>query len=91
MVTSRTKEAERRSDGQFRLKEGTIYTALQQMTRAGLLRSDLRPIETGHQRKHYFLTAHGRRAVQPKRRQCEAIAAAIRMILERTDPSPVGR
>jgi DNA-binding PadR family transcriptional regulator len=75
-------EAERRSDGHFQLKEGTIYPALQQMLRAGLLRADVRVSETGYPRKHYSLTAEGRRAVQSKREQWEALSAAMRLILK---------
>jgi PadR family transcriptional regulator PadR len=74
-------EAERRSASQFQMKEGTLYPALHQMERAGLLRSAWRESESGRARKYYSLTAKGRRQAESKRRQWESISAALRTIL----------
>ena len=74
-------EAERRSASQFRLKEGTIYPALHQMERAGYVSAQWRRGETGRARKYYSLTAKGRRHAASKRRQWDAISAAMRAIL----------
>jgi PadR family transcriptional regulator PadR len=75
------REAERRSQSQFQMKEGTLYPALHHMERAGLLRSEWRESESGRARKYYALTAKGRRRADSKRRQWESISAAMRMIL----------
>jgi PadR family transcriptional regulator PadR len=75
------REAERRSDNQFLLKEGTLYPALHQMERAGWLASEWRDSEAGRQRKYYRLTALGRRRATSKREQWEAMSAAMRSIL----------
>ena len=74
-------EAERRSASQFQMKEGTLYPALHQMERAGLLASEWRQSQSGRARKYYTLTAKGRRHAKSKRRQWEAISAAMRTIL----------
>ena len=74
-------EAERRSASQFQMKEGTLYPALHQMERAGFLSSQWREGESGRARKYYTLTAKGRRQAESKRRQWEAISAAMRTIL----------
>ncbi|GJG89362.1 hypothetical protein tb265_48440 [Gemmatimonadetes bacterium T265] len=74
-------EAERRSAQQFQLKEGTIYPALHQMERAGLLVAEWREGETGRARKYYALTPKGRRTAASKRRQWAALAAAVGAIL----------
>lgn len=74
-------EAERRSDGTFRLKEGTIYPALHQMERAGLLQAAWRESAEGRSRKYYALTPKGRRQAQSKRRQWDTLLAAMRAIL----------
>ena len=74
-------EADRRSASQFRMKEGTLYPALHQMERAGLLASEWRTSQSGRARKYYSLTAKGRRHAKSKRRQWEAISAAMRTIL----------
>ena len=74
-------EAERRSARAFQLKEGTLYPALHQMERAGLLKATWRESANGRQRKYYGLTAKGRRQAESKRRQWTAISSAMRAIL----------
>jgi len=74
-------EAERRSAQQFQMKEGTLYPALHQMERSGLLKADWRESESGRPRKYYSLTAKGRRQAQSKREQWESISTALRLIL----------
>lgn len=74
-------EAARRSARIFELKEGTVYPALHQMERAGLLRATWRQSGAGRPRKYYGLTAKGRRRAESKRRQWASLAAAMRAIL----------
>jgi PadR family transcriptional regulator PadR len=74
-------EAERRSSRMFRLKEGTLYPALHQMERAGLLKATWRESAAGRARKYYGLTAKGRRRAESKRRQWASISTAMRAIL----------
>jgi PadR family transcriptional regulator PadR len=74
-------EAERRSARTFQLKEGTLYPALHQMERAGLLKANWRDSPTGRARKYYSLTAKGRRQAASKRRQWTSISIAMRAIL----------
>lgn len=74
-------EAERRSAQQFQMKEGTLYPALHQMERSGLLKADWRESDSGRPRKYYSLTPKGRRQAQSKRQQWESISAAMRLIL----------
>ena len=75
-------EAELRSARTFQLKEGTVYPALHQMERAGLLKATWRESAAGRARKYYSLTAKGRRRAASKRRQWISISAAMRAILE---------
>jgi PadR family transcriptional regulator PadR len=75
------REAERRSARMFRLKEGTLYPALHQMERAGLLKATWRESAAGRARKYYGLTAKGRRRAESKRRQWASISSAMRAIL----------
>jgi PadR family transcriptional regulator len=74
-------EAERRSAKAFHLKEGTLYPALHQMERDGLLKATWRESDAGRQRKYYGLTPKGRRQAQSKRRQWTSISLAMRAIL----------
>jgi PadR family transcriptional regulator PadR len=63
------------------LKEGTLYPALHQMERSGLLKARWRDSETGRPRKYYRLTTKGRRRAESKRRQWNAISVAMQAIL----------
>lgn len=74
-------EADRRSNRMFHLKEGTLYPALRQMERGGLLKASWRESEAGRPRKYYSLTAKGRRVAASKRRQWTDISAAMRAML----------
>src|SRR5262249_41679855 len=74
-------EAGRRSARAFQLKEGTVYPALRQMERAGLLKATWREGPTGRARKYYALTAKGRRQAASKRHQWTSISTAMRAIL----------
>jgi PadR family transcriptional regulator, regulatory protein PadR len=74
-------EADRRSAKQFQMKEGTLYPALHQMERDGLLKAEWRESDAGRSRKYYALTAKGRRQAHSKRAQWEAVSAAMRAML----------
>ena len=74
-------EADRRSASAFRLKEGTLYPALHQMERSGLLKARWLDGPSRRPRKYYTLTAKGRRQAASKKRQWASIAAAMRAIL----------
>ncbi len=74
-------EAERRSAHAFQLKEGTLYPALRQMERDGLLKARWATGPAGRARKYYTLTPAGRRRAESKRRQWVSISLAMRTIL----------
>ena len=74
-------EAERRSARAFQLKEGTVYPALHQMQRSGLLTARWREGPNGRARKYYALTAKGRRAAASKGQQWAALSRAMQAIL----------
>src|SRR5258708_38719794 len=62
------REAARRSAKVFALKEGTVYPALHEMERGGVVAARWREGEAGRARKYYSLTAGGRRRGDAKRR-----------------------
>ena len=57
------KELERRSDGYFDFKEGTLYPALHRMEKKGLLRGEWQVVAEGPSRKYYHITDKGKRAL----------------------------
>jgi PadR family transcriptional regulator PadR len=74
-------EAARRSRDAFQFKEGTLYPALHQLERRGLLRAEWRVAENGRERKYYGLTPAGRKAAQASARDWASFVAAVTAVL----------
>jgi PadR family transcriptional regulator PadR len=75
-------EAARRSAQTFAFKEGTLYPALHQLEKKGLVRSVWRTAENGRERRYYSLTAKGRKAAAEQEKQWQHLTGAITAILE---------
>ena len=60
------KELERRSQGYFKFKEGTLYPALHRLERAGLILGRWQVLPGGRQRRYYHITDKG--AIPSQRR-----------------------
>lgn len=74
-------ESARRTQEAFAFKEGTLYPALHQLQRRGLLRSEWRRGPNGKQRKYYSLTATGRRAAKHSQIEWRIFTEAVNAIL----------
>jgi len=75
-------EASRRSAQSFELKEGTLYPALHQLEKKGLIKAEWRTGENGRERKYYGLTAKGRKAAQQYEAQWQHLTGAVKTLLE---------
>ena len=58
------KELERRSEGYFDFKEGTLYPLLHRMEKEGLVRGEWQVVEKGPSRKYYAITPEGRKVLE---------------------------
>jgi len=76
-------ESARRSQDAFEFKEGTLYPALHQLHKRGLLRSEWRVGENGKQRKYYGLTATGRKAAHRSEQDWFSFTRTVNAILSR--------
>ena len=76
------KELERRSQGYFRFKEGTLYPALHRLERAGLIQGKWRVMPSGQQRKYYRLTEKGLSILVEKRSQWQDFLTAMNLIIQ---------
>ena len=76
------KELERRSQGYFRFKEGTLYPALHRLERAGLVHGSWQSLPSGQQRKYYRITDKGRESLAEKTRQWQSFLAAMNCIIQ---------
>ncbi len=75
------KELERRSQGYFRFKEGTLYPALHRLERAGLILGKWQVLPSGRQRRYYHITGKGHSTLIEKRNQWQDFLAAMNLVL----------
>src|SRR4051812_40544512 len=66
--------------GLLALGEGTIYPVLYRMEGKGLIRSEIRKIAAGRDRKYYRVSPRGRKVFQENLRQWEALVQVMQKI-----------
>jgi len=76
------KELERKSQGYFRFKEGTLYPALHRLEEAGLIRGEWQALPNGRQRRYYHITAKGLRRLSTERSQWQDFLVAMNLIIQ---------
>ena len=76
------REASRRSADAFAFKEGTLYPALHQLEKRGLVTAEWRTGDNNRERKYYSLTAKGKKAAKESERQWRHLTGAMTAILE---------
>ena len=74
-------ELERRSDGTFSMKEGTLYPVLHGMEKDGLVDAYEQAAPTGRMRKYYRLTRKGKEALKTETQEWRAYSAAVDAVL----------
>jgi PadR family transcriptional regulator PadR len=76
------KELERRSQGYFKFKEGTLYPALHRLEKSGLIRGEWRTLTSGRQRRYYRITEKGLRRLATERSQWQDFLVAMNLIIQ---------
>lgn len=76
------KELEKRSNGYFQFKEGTLYPALHRLERAGLLYAKWQTLPNGQERRYYFITEKGKQALAEKLATWQNFSAAVNTIIQ---------
>lgn len=76
------KELERKSEGYFRFKEGTLYPALHRLEQAGLIEGKWQMLPNGRQRRYYHITEKGLHGLETKRSQWLDFLAAMNLIIQ---------
>ncbi|MGI8824688.1 MAG: PadR family transcriptional regulator [Chloroflexota bacterium] len=71
------KELERRSEGFFCLKEGTLYPILHRLEKQGLLAATWKTMPNGSERRYYTLTPKGQHALTDKLDEWQTFAHAV--------------
>jgi PadR family transcriptional regulator PadR len=76
------KELERKSEGYFRFKEGTLYPALHRLEQGGLIEGKWQMLPNGRQRRYYHITEKGLHSLETKRNQWLDFLAAMNLIIQ---------
>jgi len=76
------KEIERRSQGYFRFREGTVYPALRKLENEGLIEGEWRKLPNGQERRYYAITDAGRIFLAKKLEMWQSFSSAMAMILK---------
>lgn len=75
------KDIEKKSNGYFQFKEGTLYPALHRLERAGWIKGEWHKLENGQERRYYTITAKGYEALDQQLNTWHGFSTAINMIL----------
>ncbi len=75
------KEMEKRSNGYFRFKEGTLYPALHRLEEAGWVEGDWREVGSGVPRRYYNITPKGQTVLDERLREWRRFAKAVDSIM----------
>jgi len=76
------KDLERKSQGYFKFKEGTLYPALHRLEKAGLVAGKWQMLPSGRQRRYYHITDKGYQLLVVKRNQWQDFLTAMNLIIE---------
>lgn len=75
------KELERRSNGYFRFKEGTLYPALHRMEKDKLIEGKWQVLPNGQERRYYYITKKGQEVLSSKLATWQHFSTAVRSVL----------
>jgi len=76
------KELEKRSQGYFKFKEGTLYPALHRLERAGLILGKWQMLPSGRQRRYYHIIDKGYYSLIARRSQWQDFLTAMNLIIQ---------
>ena len=76
------KELEKRSQGYFKFKEGTLYPALHRLEKAGLTLGKWQLLSNGRPRRYYHITVKGRSKLAAERVQWQDLLKAMNLIFQ---------
>ncbi len=79
------KELEKRSEGYFKFKEGTLYPALHRLEKAGLIEGKWQLLSSGRQRRYYQITDKGKRVLVEKMSQWRDFTTAMNLVIQPAD------
>jgi len=79
------KELEKRSQGYFKFKEGTLYPALHRLEKSGLILGKWQMLSSGRPRRYYHITAKGYAKLTEEKTNWEDFLTAMNLIFQPVD------
>ena len=79
------KDLEKRSNGYFQFKEGTLYPALHRLEKAGFVQGKWQKLPGGQERRYYYMTQKGQKALEERLAVWQDFSTAVDLIMQ-----PVG-
>ena len=76
------KELEKRSQGYFKFKEGTLYPALHRLEKAGLIQGKWQKLPSGQERRYYYITQKGQKTLVERLAAWEDFSTAVDLIMQ---------
>jgi DNA-binding PadR family transcriptional regulator len=76
------KELERRSNGYFQFKEGTLYPALHRLEKAGLIYGKWQKLPNGQERRYYYITLKGQKILAERLAVWQDFSTAVSLIMQ---------
>lgn len=76
------KELEKRSNGYFQFKEGTLYPALHRLEKGGFLQGRWQKLPNGQERRYYHITPKGQEALVERLAIWQDFSAAVALIIQ---------
>jgi PadR family transcriptional regulator PadR len=76
------KELEKRSNGYFQFKEGTLYPALHRLERDNLIRGNWEMLPTGQRRRYYYITERGQQVLATRLATWQDFSTAVKAVIQ---------
>jgi len=76
------KELEKRSNGYFQFKEGTLYPALHRLERGELIKGRWQKLPNGQERRYYYITRKGQQALAKRLAVWRDFSTAVQSIIQ---------
>ena len=76
------KELEKRSNGYFQFKEGTLYPALHRLERDNFITGKWQILPNGQQRRYYYITTNGQQALAARLATWHDFSTAVKAVMQ---------
>lgn len=76
------KELEKRSNGYFQFKEGTLYPALHRLEQENLIKGNWETLPAGQRRRYYYITEKGKQVLATRLAIWQDFSSAVKAVIQ---------